>query len=115
MNATDYQRAAERTLIDAPGFDISDRDMMLLWSVIGLAGETGELAEHVKKGVLHQHGLDVAAVRKEAGDVLWYLAAICTKLDIDLGDVMADNIAKLQVRYPNGFSSADSVQRRDTR
>lgn len=113
MNATDYQKAAARTLIDRPDFDISNTDMMILWNALGLAGEAGEVAETVKKGILHQHGLDRNKMKKELGDVAWYLAALCTKLDLDLGDVLAANIEKLKTRYPNGFSSADSIARSD--
>lgn len=113
MNATDYQQQAARTLIDAPGFEISDTDMMLVWNALGLAGEAGEVAEAVKKGILHQHGLDRDKMAKELGDVCWYLAALCTKLGLDLGEVMAANIEKLKTRYPDGFKSADSVARVD--
>jgi NTP pyrophosphatase (non-canonical NTP hydrolase) len=113
MNATEYQRLAARTLIDAPGFGFSDGEIMVIWNAIGLAGEAGELCELVKKGIFHQHGLDRARVRKELGDVLWYAAAIATKLGLDLGDVMAENIDKLRQRYPDGFTSADSIRRVD--
>jgi NTP pyrophosphatase (non-canonical NTP hydrolase) len=113
VNATIYQEQAARTLLDAPGFDIPDQQIMLLWNAIGLAGEAGEVAEHIKKGVLHQHGIDPAKLGKELGDVLWYVAGLCTKAGLDLSVVMADNIEKLQVRYPNGFTSGDSVRRVD--
>lgn len=113
MNASIYQQQAARTLIDAPGFEISDTDMMLVWNALGLAGEAGEVAETVKKGILHQHGLDRDKMAKELGDVCWYLAALCTKLGLDLGDVMQANIDKLMLRYPDGFRSADSIARVD--
>lgn len=115
MNANDYQILASRTLIDRPGFEIADRDMMLIWNALGLAGEAGEVCEHIKKGVLHQHGIDEAKLVKEIGDCCWYLAALCTKLGVDLGDVMQANIDKLMTRYPNGYSSADSKKRVDVK
>lgn len=114
MNATDYQELAARTLIDRPGFVVNDQDMMILWNALGLAGEAGEVAETVKKGILHQHGLDRDKMAKELGDSLWYIAALCTKLELDMGAVMAANIEKLKVRYPAGFTPADSVARVDT-
>ena len=113
MNANDYQQLAARTLIDKPGFDISNTDIMIIWNAIGLAGEAGEIAELVKKGVFHQHGLDHDKLFKELGDVLWYAAALCTKLGFDMEDVMQGNIAKLMRRYPDGYSSADSQRRVD--
>lgn len=113
MNAADYQQQAARTLIDEPGFPISGNDMMILWCTIGLAGEAGEVAEMVKKGILHQHGIDRERLAKEIGDCLWYLAGICTKMGLDMGDIMRQNINKLLIRYPNGFSSDDSKRRLD--
>jgi NTP pyrophosphatase (non-canonical NTP hydrolase) len=113
MKASDYQQLAARTLIDEPTRAYSAAETMLVWNVIGLAGEAGELAEHVKKGVFHDHGVDVAVIKKELGDVLWYAAAIATKVGLDLGAVMDANIEKLRARYPNGFTSADSIARRD--
>ncbi len=111
MNASEYQALAGRTLIDRPDFAITDRDVMIIWNAVGLAGEAGEVADLIKKGIFHQHGLDVAKLKKELGDVLWYVAALCSKLDLDLSDVMAANIAKLQARYPEDYSSEASRQR----
>src|SRR5258706_13655198 len=113
MEANDYQNLAARTLIDHPGFSMSDWDIMMIWNALGLAGEAGEVADLVKKGILHQHGLDRAKLKKELGDVLWYAAALCTKLDIDLSDVMQANVDKLRERYPEGYSSTDSQRRVD--
>lgn len=114
-NASNYQQQASRTLIDRPDFDISDTDIMIVWNALGLAGEAGEVADTVKKGIFHQHGLDREKMKKELGDVCWYLAALCTKLNLDLGEVMAANIDKLKVRYPDGYNSEDSVARVDTK
>lgn len=115
MNASEYQLQAARTLIDTPGFDIPDEQIMLVWNAIGLAGEAGEVCEMVKKGVFHQHGISREEFVKELGDVLWYVAALCTKFDLDLGEVMRANIDKLNLRYPAGFSSVDSKRRVDVK
>lgn len=82
MNADKYQRLAARTLIDKPDFDIRPEEEMLVWNALGLAGEAGEVADHIKKAVYHQQGIDREHLRKEIGDVCWYLAALCTKLDL---------------------------------
>lgn len=116
MDASEYQKQAARTLV--ADYDVSQMaqdDLMVIWTVFGLAGETGELVEVVKKGIFHRHGLDLQKVRKEVGDCLWYLAAICSRLDIDMSDIMQENIDKLRIRYPNGFSSQDSVRRVDVK
>lgn len=112
MNATEYQVAAARTLIVNPG-EFSKSDLMVVWNAIGLAGEAGEVAELVKKGVFHRHEIDTGKLFKELGDVLWYVACMCTCLGMDLGEVMQGNIDKLKERYPNGFSHAESLNRKD--
>ena len=111
MNANEYQTKAARTLIDAPDAKYTDDQIMLVWNALGLAGEAGEVVDTIKKAVFHQHGLDRDELIKELGDVLWYVAALCTKLDVPMSEVMDRNIAKLLKRYPNGYSSADSINR----
>lgn len=116
MNTADtYQQHAARTLIDALDATYSDADIMLVWNAIGLAGEAGEVADTVKKAVLHRHGIDRDVLIKELGDVLWYVAALCTKLDVPMSEVMQRNIDKLRIRYPDGYSAAASQARVDTK
>jgi NTP pyrophosphatase (non-canonical NTP hydrolase) len=114
MNANDYQREAARTLIDGPDFEISPNNQMIIWNALGLAGEAGEIANSVKKMILHQHGIDIPKLQEELSDCCWYIAALCTKLGISLDDVLSQNIAKLHTRYPDGYSSAASKARVDT-
>lgn len=114
MYANDYQYQASRTLIAEPDAEYTGEEIMLVWNALGLAGEAGEVADLVKKAVFHRHPLDREKLIKELGDVLWYVAALCTKLGVHMDDVMAANIAKLRTRYPDGYSSAASLQRRDT-
>jgi NTP pyrophosphatase (non-canonical NTP hydrolase) len=106
MKANDYQEQAARTLY-------TDAQIMLVWNALGLAGEAGEVADTIKKAVFHQYGLDRDEMIKELGDVLWYMAALCTNLDVSLDDVMQRNIDKLKRRYPDGYTSADSLTRKD--
>lgn len=113
MDSKEFQKLASRTLINKPGFDISDRDIMAIWDVVGLAGESGEVADLIKKGIFHQHGLNIDKISEELGDVLWYVAALCTTLDLDMSLIMKNCINKLKIRYPNGYSSSDSQKRID--
>lgn len=99
-----YQAAAARTLVDSIDFHISDNDLSLAWNALGLAGEAGEVADLVKKSVFHQKGLKLEDLVKELGDVLWYIAAICSCTGLNIEDVMSANIAKLRERYPDGWS-----------
>jgi len=111
MTLNEYQKLAARTFIpsDAP----PEQSMTFACSALGLVCEAGEVGDILKKVIFHRHPLDKAKVEKELGDVLWYLAALATELDIDLDAVAEANIAKLRARYPNGFTHADSLVRRD--
>lgn len=115
MTPSEYQKLAARTLLPEPGFDIPGDQMMLAWCAIGLAGEAGEVAEVIKKGVFHRHGVDDEKLGKEIGDCLWYLAGLCTITGFDLEVLMEMNIAKLRLRYPDGFTSEDSQKRVDVK
>lgn len=84
-------------------------------SVYGLAGETGELIDLLKKHLFHGHPLDLKKARSEIGDVLHYLAVLTHVLGFTLSDVAEGNIAKLEARYPDGFSSAASLNRQPDR
>ena len=73
-----------------------------IYPTLGLAGETGEVAEKVKK-VLRDNGGNfdaaaVAAIQKELGDVLWYVARLASELGLDMGEIAAANLAKLADR-----------------
>ncbi len=102
-----YRRDAARTLPP----NTSPRDALNI-GALGLAGESGEVIELVKKHLFHGHALDRERLKKELGDVLWYLAAICTAEGLSLGDVADANIAKLRARYPEGFTSEKSQNRK---
>jgi NTP pyrophosphatase (non-canonical NTP hydrolase) len=115
MDAGEYQRLAARTLIDRPGFEIPDAEMMAVWEALGLTGEAGEVADLVKKGVFHRHGIDRSRLEEELGDTLWYLSALCSTLGLDLSAIMQANIDKLKIRYPNGYSPLDSQRLVDQR
>ncbi len=111
MHPNTYQQLAARTLTEIPEEPLDAQQSMLVWNALGLVGEAGEVAEHIKKAIFHRHKLDREKLKKELGDVLWYAAALCTNLDLTMEEVMASNIEKLKQRYPDGFSSDASVNR----
>lgn len=111
--ANDYQQQAARTLIDAPDNTYTNEEIMLVWNALGLAGEAGEVVDTIKKVVFHRHELSREELIRELGDVLWYVAALCTKLDIPLSEVMERNIEKLQRRFPDGWSTERSINREE--
>ena len=106
MNFNDYQKQAQWT------FDRSlDNREQLILGALGACGEAGEVAELVKKHLYHGHALDVAKVRAELGDVLWYVSALASHLGLSLADVAQGNLDKLRARYPEGFDPERSLNR----
>jgi NTP pyrophosphatase (non-canonical NTP hydrolase) len=108
MNFNEYQTAANRTR----NHDLSKRDVLTMTG-LGLGGEAGECADLVKKHVFHGHDLDREKVVKELGDVMWYVAVMASECGIPLEEVAEKNIAKLKARYPDGFSSEASRNRKE--
>ncbi len=107
MEIVDYERAVART---APqGREIRED---LLLGAVGLAGESGEVADLVKKHVFHGHDLDRGHALEELGDILWYVAFTARTLGSSLSDVAVANVRKLEQRYPDGFSQKASRDRR---
>ena len=107
MELTEYQRLAMRT---APNMVPQDERQLLIWTV-AFAGEVGEFCNMIKKKVGHGHAINAETLADELGDCLWYTAALCSLLALDLDDVATANIDKLRRRYPNGFSQDDSINR----
>ncbi|MET8911196.1 nucleoside triphosphate pyrophosphohydrolase family protein [Micromonospora sp. NPDC004551] len=100
MDLDAYQRGALRTA--AP----RDKKNELLHLVLGLVGESGEVAEKFKKWVRDldsdESRIDRADIAKELGDVLWYVAVLADYLDLSLNDIAATNLAKLASRQGRG-------------
>ena len=106
MKINEYQELAMVTLNP----ELSKRDV-LINSVMGLCGESGEAIDIVKKWMAQGHELDQERLKKELGDIAWYLAEAATALDVPLEDVLRANIDKLKKRYPDGFETKRSVVR----
>lgn len=83
----------------------------VLHMTIGIAGESGELIDAVKRAVFYGKPLDRCNIVEELGDLLWYMDGLCDVLNVGLDDVMAKNVAKLQERYKNGFSEKAAIDR----
>lgn len=106
MDFNEYQNLAERT-----ANNLSIRDRFANFGM-GISGEAGEVTDILKKVVYHKHELDVNELKKELGDVLWYVATIATTAGLELKDVAESNIEKLKKRYPEGFSVKKSQNRK---
>lgn len=105
MRANDYQKAAMRTV------GTSDKTELLIDGVLGLCGETGEVADLVKKATFQGHELNRAKVAEELGDVAWYLAVTAQAIGYNLDLIFKLNILKLRKRYPDGFDAERSIHR----
>ena len=109
MTINEYQQLALRT----ESHTNSDLDR-ILQGVMGLAGESGECVDLVKKFVFQGHSLDSEHLIKELGDVAWYLALTADAIGCSLEDVLEINIKKLEARYPDGkFETGKSIDRKD--
>ena len=106
MEINEYQKLAMTTLNPA-----LNKKEVLINSVMGLCGESGEAIDIVKKWMAHGHELDRTHLAKELGDIAWYLAEAATALDIPLEDILRANIEKLKKRYPEGFDENRSLLR----
>ena len=106
MRANEYQQLAMTTLNP----ELSKKDI-LINSVMGLCGESGEAIDIVKKWLAQGHELDKEHLAKELGDIAWYLAEAATALDLPLEDILQANIDKLKKRYPEGFEKERSLVR----
>ena len=107
MTINEYQTAALRT---AQTDKLSASDL-LINSALGLCGESGEVADIVKKHRFQGHDLDFDHVAKELGDIAWYLAVGAYAIGYDLEKILQMNVDKLEARYPDGFSTDRSVHR----
>jgi NTP pyrophosphatase (non-canonical NTP hydrolase) len=80
-------------------------------AALGLCGESGEVADLIKKYVYHSHPFPMRKIMEELGDILWYIAEMCSVLGVSLETIAEENIYKLSARYPEGFSSNRSINR----
>ena len=82
---------------------------LLLTSGIGLASEGGEFNEIVKKIFFQGKPLDednIFHMKRELGDIMWYWMNACNALGLDPNAVIAENVKKLEARYPGGSFDA---------
>ncbi len=101
MNFNDYQKQA-LTTASRSGDDFQD---MMHW-VLGVTGESGEIAEKFKKIIRDKKSTiseaDKKELSKEIGDVLWYLAVLANQLGLSFEDIADENINKLKSRKSRG-------------
>ncbi len=108
MELAEYQQLSRRTA-EYP------RAAWLSYPALGLAGEAGEVAEHVKKAIRDDGGqvsdARRAALSKELGDVLWYVAQLASELGLELDQIARENLDKLLSRQHRGVLSGSGDDR----
>jgi NTP pyrophosphatase (non-canonical NTP hydrolase) len=90
--------------------DLSDQDLdadvpRLITAALGMSAESGEFTEVVKKIILQGKPYNednVFHMKRELGDICWYLAQACMALDTTFDEILEMNYEKLSARYPEG-------------
>ena len=108
MELSEYQRRSRSTAA-------YPREVAITYPALGLAGEAGEVADHIKKVFRDDAGV-VADDRRERiadelGDVLWYVAQLATELELDLEQIAARNLEKLASRARRGVIAGSGDKR----
>ena len=100
MEFDDYQKKSRKTAL------YPDLDNNFVYPTLGLSGEAGEVSEKIKKVIRDEGGViseeKRAEVKKELGDVLWYVAQIATELKLSMSEIAELNIEKLYSRLDRG-------------
>jgi NTP pyrophosphatase (non-canonical NTP hydrolase) len=111
MEFDDYQQRASTTAL----FPKNELEYQTMYLSMGLAGETGEVIEKIKHiirdadGVVGQEARE--GVKKEMGDVLWYLSQLARILGISFDDIASANIEKLADRAQRGVLKGTGDER----
>ena len=109
MDFDNYQIEARKTAI------YPNKDKNFIYPTLGLVGESGEVAEKIKKVLRDNNGNfdyeSKTAIKKELGDVLWYLANLCNELEFTLNEVAEENLEKLNNRLLRGKISGSGDDR----
>lgn len=117
MTPTEYIKLAKLT--DVPNYsNVISRASQLIYGkgelfhmMLGIASESGEVVDAIKKYLLYGKELDLVNLDEEMGDLLWYIAIYLSYRDKTFEEIMEKNIAKLKTRYPNKFTSEDALNR----
>ena len=108
MNFNEYQCEAMRTASGGLNLAVNP---LLLNGVMGLNGEAGEALDIIKKYMFQGHPLDREHIAKELSDCMWYIAVAAEGCGYTLEEIANMNVEKLRKRYPDGFTTENSLHR----
>lgn len=106
MLGNEYQKLAARTINN----DLKN-DEKVLHALHGMVGEIGEIHSIYQKHY-QGHNAEIGHMKKEVGDLMWFVAEYCTAMGWDLDEIMQMNIDKLKARFPEGFEAEKSLNRK---
>jgi len=106
MNLKDYQLFCKEIALPQ---DDKEKEIMT-WG-LGVAGEAGDIAGCIKKTLAHKDD-QIAGIKENLGDTMWYIAMICNYYGWSLDEVITENVMKLKKRYPNGPTFEDAAKRK---
>lgn len=107
MDVNEYQEKSRRTV--RKGLSVLDK---LTDGALGLSGESGEVADIIKKYRYQGHELNLAELKNELGDVLWYVSLVSDAINVPMEEIMKSNIEKLAKRYKKEFTEKESIYRK---
>lgn len=94
--------------------ELTPEDCHRLHMAAGISGEAGELLDAVKKATIYRKPLDIPNIKEECGDLLFYITGILDSIGATVDEVIAENTAKLSLRYASrSYSNADAIARND--
>ncbi len=109
MTFEEYQKLSRKTAI------YPNKDNNFVYPTLGLAGESGEVAEKIKKILRDNKGVADDSrkqeLQKELGDVLWYVSQLATELGLSLDEIASLNIDKLYSRFDRNKISGEGDNR----
>lgn len=110
MNIKQYVSESART---APHCKLSLRKEQeeILHSIFGMQTELGEFTDIFKREFFYQKKPDLANIKEELGDIMWYWALAVRTLELDPEEILKINIEKLKVRFPEKFTEKEALHR----
>jgi NTP pyrophosphatase (non-canonical NTP hydrolase) len=106
MQIKEYCEKANRTCAS-----LVNNEMDNVHMIFGMATEIGEITDAIKKHIAYGKSIDWINVQEEIGDLMWYIANFCVINDFKLEEILANNIKKLRIRYPEKFNEYNANNR----